>query len=71
HRPPAPGTDEEPEVKAVADQMRRVFLDRAGLTEQQMTCLILGGRSYGRCHQDISGGIGDSCWQLHYKFRKS
>ncbi|CAD7953823.1 unnamed protein product [Amoebophrya sp. A25] len=53
--------DEEPELKAIADQMRRVFLDRAGLTEQQMICLILGGHSYGRCHQNISGYAGP--WQ--------
>mmetsp|Transcript_10744 Transcript_10744/g.26332 ORF Transcript_10744/g.26332 Transcript_10744/m.26332 type:complete len:544 (+) Transcript_10744:345-1976(+) len=53
--------DEELELKAIADQMRRVFLDRAGVTEQQMVCLILGGHSYGRCHHHISGYAGP--WQ--------
>ncbi|CAD7932847.1 unnamed protein product [Amoebophrya sp. A120] len=53
--------DEEQELLAIADQMRRIFLDRAGVTEQQMVCLILGGHSYGRCHQHISGYAGP--WQ--------
>lgn len=41
--------------------MRRIFQERAGVTEQQMVTLILGGHSYGRCHLNISGYAGP--WQ--------
>lgn len=48
-------------LKAIADQMRRIFLHRAGVTEQQMVCLILSGHCFGRCHNQISGYAGP--WQ--------
>jgi len=52
-------TNMEVEKKANIDHIRKIFgKEGFGFTDQEMTCLIIGGHAYGRCHPDRSGFAG-------------
>merc|ERR1712048_1383034 len=49
----------EQEKKANIDHIRKIFgKDGFGFSDQEMTCLIVGGHAYGRCHPNRSGFAG-------------
>jgi len=52
---------ERKEMEEVAKEIRHIFVDRIGATEQLTVALIAGGHSLGRCHPEISGYAGP--WQ--------
>jgi len=52
---------ERKEMEEVAKEIRHIFVDRIGATEQFTVALIAGGHSLGRCHPEISGYAGP--WQ--------
>merc|ERR1719409_1090011 len=56
-----PPEKEKKELVEVAKEIRKIFIERLGCTEQQTVCLIAGGHSFGRCHREISGYAGP--WQ--------
>ncbi|CAD7948992.1 unnamed protein product [Amoebophrya sp. A120] len=45
------------EQTACIAHIRKIF-GRMGFTDREMTCLIIGGHAYGRCHPDRSGYAG-------------
>jgi len=62
-KPCQPVTEEaeKKEMEEVAKEIRHIFVDRIGATEQLTVALIAGGHSLGRCHPEISGYAGP--WQ--------
>jgi hypothetical protein len=52
---------EQKEMEEVAKEIRHIFCDRIGASEQHTVALIAGGHSLGRCHPQISGYAGP--WQ--------
>jgi len=56
-----PPEKEKKELTCVAEEIRRIFIERMGVTAQQTVALIAGGHSFGRCHREISGYAGP--WQ--------
>ncbi|CAD7975370.1 unnamed protein product, partial [Amoebophrya sp. A25] len=53
--------DEASELVLITSQMRKKLIDRVGLTDQMLVCLICGGHAFGRCHKEVSGYRGP--WQ--------